>query len=241
MSRSTRSSKIDAGTVKTILGLTDAEIAKLRDDYTLTEVEHLALLDKVDVDEIFGNDPVTFMKRRKLWALVQFLRAGGTLTPSTSVAEMHELVANPTPRRLPSTSTPASRASSPAPAPAPIRLSSADFPTFSGDIDDQEKYITKAEAKIGQTAFRFLLSRDATTDDEKERDEELFNVFKESFVDGTAYHLISRSLQDPAGNPLPPSGRRFWTQFHTWCNSGGRKNTVIKKCEKGVKGIETRW
>lgn len=49
---------------------------------------------------------------------------------------------------------------------------------------------------VGQTAYKFLLSRDATDDVEKERDEELFNVFKSSFLEGTAYHIITSSLTD---------------------------------------------
>jgi hypothetical protein len=141
------------------------------------------------------------------------------------MAEFHAAV-SPTHHGTSSTSISAPRA--PSPAPAPIRLSSSDSLKFSGDINDQEKYKTKAEAQIGQTTFKFLLSRDATTADEKERDEELFNVFKESFIDGTVYHLVQRSLTDPAGNALPQSGRHLWTQFTTWCHSGGRKNTVIK-------------
>eukprot|EP00957_Ditylum_brightwellii_P145696 11094005-Ditylum_brightwellii.AAC.1 len=64
---------------------------------------------------------------------------------------------------------------------ASTKPSPADFLTFSGEIEDQDNYKTKVEAQIGQTVFKFLLSQDAVNQDEKERDEELFNKFKNSF------------------------------------------------------------
>ena len=235
MSSGRRSANIDSGVVQTITGLTDPDVEKLRDDFTLTHIDDLALLDKSDVDTMFGTDNATFLRRRKLWALIQFVKAGGTPTASTIMAELHAAVSSPS---LGTSITSASASRTQSSAPAPIRLSSSDFPKFSGDINDQEKYKTKAEAQIGQTAFKFLLSRDATTAEERERDEELFNVFKESFIDGTAYHLVQRSLTDAAGNALPPSGRRLWTQFITWCNSGGRKNTVTKNVKRELKELK---
>eukprot|EP00957_Ditylum_brightwellii_P061986 4704053-Ditylum_brightwellii.AAC.1 len=47
----------------------------------------------------------------------------------------------------------------PPPAP-PTKLSLSDFPSFSGEIEDQEKYETKMEAQIRQTSFKFLLTQD---------------------------------------------------------------------------------
>eukprot|EP00957_Ditylum_brightwellii_P046030 3492147-Ditylum_brightwellii.AAC.1 len=64
---------------------------------------------------------------------------------------------------------------------APIKLSPADFQTFSGEIKDQDNHRMKAEAQIGQIAFKFLLSQDAANQDKKECDKELFNIFKNSF------------------------------------------------------------
>jgi hypothetical protein len=237
MSSGRRSGAIDSGLVGTITGLSDADITKLRDEYALANIEDLALLDKADLDTMFGTDASTFLKRQKLWAMVQYIKTGGTVTASTTMAEMHAAVTPRQSRPTSSNTAPASRAASPAP--APIRLSSSDFPKFTGDIGDQDKYRTKAEAQIGQTAFKFLLAHDATTKDEKERDEELFNVFKESFIDGTAYHLIEQSLIDANGNTtLAPSGRHLWTQFETWCNSGGQKNTVVKNVKRELKALK---
>eukprot|EP00957_Ditylum_brightwellii_P090081 6860318-Ditylum_brightwellii.AAC.1 len=60
----------------------------------------------------------------------------------------------------------------------PIKLSPADFPSFAGEIEEQESYKTKAEAQIRQTAFKFLLTWYRMNQDERERDEQLFNIFK---------------------------------------------------------------
>eukprot|EP00957_Ditylum_brightwellii_P151881 11566093-Ditylum_brightwellii.AAC.1 len=133
-----------------------------------------------------------------------FLRKGGTLSSSTTMSEVMQW--NGGTQSTPGTTTVKQH--------APIRLSPADFPSFTGEIDEQESYKMKAEAQIGQTAFKFLLTRDATNQEEKERDEELFNVFKNSFHGGKA------SLKDDQGNTLPPSGRRVWQDFEKWCNSG---------------------
>eukprot|EP00957_Ditylum_brightwellii_P107300 8187370-Ditylum_brightwellii.AAC.1 len=68
---------------------------------------------------------------------------------------------------------------------APIRLSPADFPFFTGEIEEQESYKAKDEAQIGQTAFKFLLTQDAANQEEKERDKELS---KSSFHGEKAYN-----------------------------------------------------
>ena len=164
MSSGRRSANIDSGMVQTITSLTNVDVVKLHGDFTLAHIEDLALLDKLDLDTMFGTANATFLKRQKLWALVQFIKAGGVPTASTTMAELHAAV-SPSHHGTSSTSISAPRA--PSPAPAPIRLSSSDFPKFLGDINDQEKYKTKAEAQIGQTTFKFLLSRNATTSDEK--------------------------------------------------------------------------
>eukprot|EP00957_Ditylum_brightwellii_P102148 7786894-Ditylum_brightwellii.AAC.1 len=38
---------------------------------------------------------------------------------------------------------------------APIQLSPVNFPSFTGEIEEQEGYKTKAEAQTRQTAFKF--------------------------------------------------------------------------------------
>jgi len=235
--RLTRSDKIDSGTVKALVDLSDDEIATLRDTYSITYVEDLALLDKEDIDSILGADTVTFMKRRRLTAVSKFIQMGGSITATTTMRDVTSGIANrgsgsqslPTPIPAPTTTTLTS---------APIKLSPTDFPKFTGELDDQEMFKSKAEAQIGQTAFKFLLTRDAVTPDEMERDEELFNVFKTSFLEGKAFHLISRSLTDADGTSLPPSGRRVWQQFLLWCNSGGRKNTVLKNIKRELKDLK---
>eukprot|EP00957_Ditylum_brightwellii_P143406 10925031-Ditylum_brightwellii.AAC.1 len=98
-------------------------------------------------------------------------------------------------------------------------------------------YKTKVEVQIGQTAFKFLLTRDAHNQEEKERDEELFNVFKK-IHGGKAYTMITLLLKDANGNDLPPSRHRVWTNFLTWCNSGGHKNTLIKNLKNDLKHLK---
>eukprot|EP00957_Ditylum_brightwellii_P034826 2639172-Ditylum_brightwellii.AAC.1 len=41
-----------------------------------------------------------------------------------------------------------------------IRLSLAVFPSFTGEIQEQESYKTKAEAQFEQAVFKFLLIQD---------------------------------------------------------------------------------
>ena len=63
MSSGRRSTAIDSGVVKTLTGLTDDNITQLRDTYTLTTIDELALLDKADLDTMFGNDASTFLRQ----------------------------------------------------------------------------------------------------------------------------------------------------------------------------------
>lgn len=235
--RATRSDMLDSGTIQTLVGLSDEEINTLKNTYSIQHVEDLALLDKDDIDSILGTDTTTFMKRRRLNAVSTFIRMGGTVTATATTRDVTNGIATrgsgstsvPAPATVPTSTTLTS---------APIKLSPTDFPKFTGELDDQEMFKSKAEAQIGKTAFKFLLTRDAVTPDELERDEELFNVFKTSFLEGKAFHLISRSLTDADGTSLPPSGRRVWQQFLLWCNSGGRKNTVLKNIKRELKDLK---
>eukprot|EP00957_Ditylum_brightwellii_P211996 15366841-Ditylum_brightwellii.AAC.2 len=97
---------------------------------------------------------------------------------------------------------------------------------------------TKAETQIGQTAFKFLPTCNAANQEEKQRDKELFNVFKNSFHGGKAYNVITRSLKDDQGNTLPPSGQKVWQDFEKWCNPGGRKHTLIKPTQSELDALK---
>jgi len=59
----------------------------------------------------------------------------------------------------------------------------------------------KIGAIVGQTTFKHLLSRGPNSADEKERDKESFNIFKNSVHGGTAYPLIGSALKDFQGKP----------------------------------------
>jgi hypothetical protein len=68
--------------------------------------------------------------------------------------------------------------------------------SLNSQLDDQEMLKSnKAEAQIGQTAFKFLLTQDAMMSDEMERDGELSNFFKTSFLleEGSILYLIPQA------------------------------------------------
>eukprot|EP00957_Ditylum_brightwellii_P049483 3753445-Ditylum_brightwellii.AAC.1 len=129
MSVKIRLGNVEGSRVKELAGLTDNHMKILKDDYQILLISDLALLDKADIDNIITNDKDTFLKRRKLFAIMIFLRT----------------------------------------------------------IEDQENFQAKAEAHIGQIAFKFLLAHDANG--KKEQDKELYNVFKNSFHGGKAYNV----------------------------------------------------
>ena len=232
MSRATRSTNIvSGGPIATLTALTDEQITTLTDTYGIRTTTNLLLLEPDDITEIIGNEPNTFLTRKKLLVLIRFLRSGGHVTAATTMDEVSEVL-RVVPR--PTSGTPTATSMS-----APIRLSPSDIPQFSGEIEDQESYQTKIEAMVGQTTFKFLLSRAPTNEVERERDEELFNVFKASFLEGTAYHLVTSSLLDPEtpGATLLPSGHRLWQRFLTWCNSGGRKDSLVKRLKDDLREL----
>ena len=143
---------------------------------------------------------------------------------------------NPTSNSTTASSQPSSASSSSSS--APIKLNTSDFPKFSGDVSEQETYKELAESAIGQTTFKFLLTRDAITSEEKDRDEELYNVFKTSFHGGTAYHLIQEALKDQNGNNLDPSGRKVWLDFQSWCLSEGRKVALVQNVKDRLRALK---
>ena len=223
MSTNTRSQTLAGSNIQALANLNDEQLGSLRNEFGLSTVQDLALLETSDFDEILGNENSSFLQRMKLAKIAEFVREGGVLSSRTTINDILTF-------RQISNSAPTSQAI----IPPPIKLSPKDFPKFTGKISDQSSYKTRVEALIGQTAFKFLLTKDAETPDEKERDEELYNVFKNSFLDGTAYHVVARSLRDDDGNELVPSGRRVWKRFLLWCNSGGRKNTLIMSIRKDL-------
>ena len=223
MSTNTRSQTLAGSNIQALANLNDEQLGSSRNEFGLSTVQDLALLETSDFDEILGNENSSFLQRKKLAKIADFVREGGVLSSRTTINDILTF------RRMSN-----SASTSQAIIPSPIKLSPKDFPKFTGKISDQSSYKTRVEALIGQTAFKFLLTKDAETPDEKERDEELYNVFKNSFLDGTVYHVVARSLRDDDGNNLVPSGRRVWKRFLLWCNSGGRKHTLIMSIRKDL-------
>lgn len=222
---------IENSPVRDLAGLDDAEITKMKDIFKLTNVQDMIHLNTSDFERMIGNGDEHFLKVKKLCTIAEYLKKGGTMNSTTTMTNimvylnLHQ-AANTTSSNSSTTSY------------APIRLSPSDFPKFTGDIEDQELYKAQAESVLGQTAFKFLLTRDAKSPQEKERDEELYNLFKGSFLGGKAYHLISESLKDANGNTIAPSGRTVWKNFLSWCNSGGRQQTLINSTKKSLKALK---
>ena len=180
-------------------------------------MQDLGLLQMSNFDEILGSESSSFIQRKKLSKITEFIRGGGTLSPRSTMNEILTF-------RPMSNSVPSSQAI----IPSLIKLSPKEIPKFSGKISDQSSYKTRVEALIG----------DAETPDEKKRDEELCNFFKNSILDGTAYHVVARSLRNDDGNELVPSGRRVWKRFQLWYFSGGRKNILIMTIRKDLKDLK---
>ena len=230
--RATRSASIRGNPMISLIGLSATEVETLENDFGIKNLDDIATLEKDDFNTVLGIGNDTFMKRRRLFQVSIYLRKGGRITATTTMRNILEFAHSSV------TSDRASGTAVKSGGTSPIKLSPNDVPEFSGDIKDQEKYRTQIEAMVGQTAFKFLLNRDAETPEEKERDEELYNVFKASFHDGTAYHLIGSSLIDADGEEIQPSGRRVWENFLKWCNSGGRKDTLRKKLEEELEDLK---
>ena len=228
----TRSStNIEGGPIKDLIGLTNQQITEMKDTYLVMTIQDLTLLEPDDFTTIFGNEAATFMIRKRLSVLIKYLRSGGLVTTTTTMTDVAEVL------QRASSASGATGTNTHVSVSAPIKLSPNDIPAFSGDIEDQESYRTKIEAMVGQTTFKHLLTRAPNNAVEKERDEELFNVFKASFNDGTAYHLVTSSILDDQGNSLLPSGHRLWQSFLTWCNSGGRKDALVKSIKDDLKAL----
>ena len=149
----TCSSNIAAGgPVALLTGLMEVQITTLTTTYGIKTTDDLILMELAGISDIFGNDAGTFLVRKKLSMLIQFLRKSGNLTAATTKDEVSEVL-----RAAPTSTTP-SLITSHSSVSAPIQLSPSDIPEFLGEIEDQETYHTKIEAMVSQTTFKFLLT-----------------------------------------------------------------------------------
>eukprot|EP00957_Ditylum_brightwellii_P097829 7449630-Ditylum_brightwellii.AAC.1 len=57
--KSTRS--IQGSGVKSLAGLSDDQVKKLEDEYTIKTLQELALLDKEDINDLLGKEKPTFI------------------------------------------------------------------------------------------------------------------------------------------------------------------------------------
>eukprot|EP00957_Ditylum_brightwellii_P004415 335228-Ditylum_brightwellii.AAC.1 len=68
---------IQGSSVKSLAGLSDNQVKKLEDEYGVKVLQELALLDKEVIDNLLGKDKPTFIVRRKLFRITNYLCAGG--------------------------------------------------------------------------------------------------------------------------------------------------------------------
>ena len=241
-----RSQALETSPVKNLVGLSDEQINTLKEAYKVTNLQELSMLDRDDINDILGTAAESFMQRKKLTAVATFLSKGGVLDSSTSMTDVMTMLSTSNSSGTITAAMPTGTTTTTGgggglrqnPNSSPIKLSASDFPKFSGDIGDQETYKERAQAMIGMSAFKFLLQRDPVGAEEEERDEELYNLFKASFLEGTAYHVITRATVAEDGTRYRLSGRRVWNDFQSWCNSGGRKNTLIKNIKKELRELK---
>ncbi len=122
-------------------------------DLKIETLTDLMLLEPDDFDNILGNDTSTFIKRKRLVTIVKYLRSGNTIVANTLMTEVIQgsygtnTTAAGTGANVTSTGQYVST--------APIKTISK-IPSFSGDIQDQDKYKTKIEAIVGQTTFNLV-------------------------------------------------------------------------------------
>eukprot|EP00957_Ditylum_brightwellii_P072192 5487882-Ditylum_brightwellii.AAC.1 len=84
--RSTRS--IQGSVTKSLVGLSDNQVKKLEDEYGVTTLQELALLDKEDVNDLLGKEKPTFIVRRKLFRIANYLCIGGVLSSTTAMDDI---------------------------------------------------------------------------------------------------------------------------------------------------------
>eukprot|EP00957_Ditylum_brightwellii_P025229 1909584-Ditylum_brightwellii.AAC.1 len=62
MSGSLRSMRSTQGSgIKSLAGMSDNQVKKLEDEYSVKRLQELALLDKEDVNDLLGKDKPTFV------------------------------------------------------------------------------------------------------------------------------------------------------------------------------------
>eukprot|EP00957_Ditylum_brightwellii_P163906 12478410-Ditylum_brightwellii.AAC.1 len=137
MSVVTRRQLLENIGVKDLVGLSNVQLKTLKDNYLIKNLQGLALVDKANVDSIIGTDKDTFFMRRQLTMVMDFIGKGGSLTGSTTIQTIMTWFGGG--RNSLSLSAGKNKAT------APIKLSPANFPTFS-----EERYWNRSTTKPRQ-------------------------------------------------------------------------------------------
>eukprot|EP00957_Ditylum_brightwellii_P129713 9894932-Ditylum_brightwellii.AAC.1 len=132
MSVATRGQLLESSGMKDLVGMSDEQLAILKDEYLITTLQDLALLDKADVDLILGSNKTTFVMRRKLTMVADFIWRGGLLTTMSTIQTIMTWLGCG--KSYLSSSAGETKAT------APIKLSPSNFPAFSGEIAQQEDH-----------------------------------------------------------------------------------------------------
>jgi len=105
-------------------------------DLKIETLTDLMLLEPDDFDNILGNDSSTFIKCKRLVAIVKYLRSDNTIDANILMAEV---IQGSYGTNTTAVATGAGVSSTGQYVPtAPIKLSPSDIPSFSGDIQDQD-------------------------------------------------------------------------------------------------------
>lgn len=91
--------KIASSNIPKLVGLTDVQVAAMKNDYGIENIEDLAALEKEDFNEVLGTDKSTFLLRKKITLAAKYLRMGGSITSSTIMGDIIRFV-NPNPSSM---------------------------------------------------------------------------------------------------------------------------------------------
>eukprot|EP00957_Ditylum_brightwellii_P100398 7652499-Ditylum_brightwellii.AAC.2 len=127
MSVATRGQLLESSCVKDLVGMSNEQLATLKDEYIITTLQDIALLDKADVDSILGTDKNYICHEEEA-------NYGSRLRSERRIINNNDHNSNNHDMKMKAT--------------APIKLSPYNFPTFSGEMADQEHYKTKADVQI---------------------------------------------------------------------------------------------
>ena len=205
--------------VKRIAGLSVNDVQELQNQ-GITSEDDLRYAEFVDLP-----GAIAVIKRRKLDMIGTFIAAGGTLSATTTAAEIQQGMRAP----VAGNAVPV-----PPRAPDPYRGAPkvyTDMLTdFSGEAVDYEDWERKAGATIKQTAYKDLLDNPATSGDivAEARSKELYNMILSCVANGHALNTIEK-VRDSNNNI--ECGYKAWKSLQDWYLDPTQVDSMISHWE----------